>query len=810
MTGFLDDFRHGVRGLGKNRGFAAVAVLSLALGIGANTTIFTFLNAIFLRPLPVRDASRLVGVYTQDVRISGLLLCSYPNYRDYRDHNRAFSSLLLYTGVVGTLTGRGEPEPLTFQLVSANYFQALGVRTTQGREFLPEEDRVPSGSAVAVISDALWKSRFGGDPDVTRRSVGINGYDFQIIGVAPPGFRGLDELSPADVWVPLTMYPQIYPYPAWVNERRALVFSVAGRLLPGVSLERAESELRSTAQELEREYPRDNEGRSPKLKPLAEAAINPAMRDVMTRSAAVLMIVAALVLLIACGNVASLLMGRAAARNKEITVRLALGASRWRVIRQLLAESTVLALAGGLLGLAMAVWARSALWALRPPQLRVTAIQVDLDGRVLGFSLAISLLTGLLFGLAPALRATNPDLAVDLKERSGQPRGGGRSPRSLLVASEVALCVVALIGAALFVRSLRNAERLDPGFDAAHLGMVRFSPISSSYSEARGKEFQRRVVEQIAGVPGIVSTALSRDVMLRVTVARTVVTENAPQGGNSSTVLVSPVSPNYLRTTGIRLLRGRGFNEGDTEGRTGVAVINEAAAARYWPHEDPIGKLLRFSGGEAPLQVIGIARNANYVSLGETPRPLVYTSLLQDYASYATLVYRSSGDPAAILGTVKREMQSLEPDLLLDGQSVGAVIHNSLWAPRISAGLLAAFGGLALLLALVGIYGVISYSVNQRAREIGVRMALGATAGSVQRLLMRECLVLVGGGIGAGLAVALFLTRGVRSLLFVTDTWDGVSFTMVPCVLLLVALAACWIPAQRATRIDPARALHEE
>lgn len=812
MSGTLEDLRHGLRALVKSRGFALVAMLSLALGIGANTTIFTFINAIFLRPLPVADPSRLAAVFTLDPRIPGYLLCSYPNYKDYRDRNQSFSSLLLYSSIVGTLTGGDAPQPVIFQIVSGNYFQTLGVRPVVGRAFLPEEDTTPGANPVAVISHSLWMRQFGGDPQILGRNLPVDGHNFQIVGVAPDGFQGLNLLSPAEVWVPMMMYTQLYPDATWVNQRRALLFSVVGRLKPDVSIQRAEAQMRSVAQEMEREYPRDNEGRRPKLFPLSESAIHPRTRSAMTASGMVLMIVAGLVLLIACGNVANLLLARAAGRNKEIAVRVALGASRRRLIRQLLTESTVLALAGGAVGLAVAAWARQVLWSLRPPQLSAAAFQIDLDGRVLAFTFTVSVLTGIVFGLVPALRATRPDLASDLKDRAGQPSFGwsGRKARSVLVIAEVALCVIALVGAGLFIRSLRSAERVDTGFDAERLGMVFFNVADLDYDDARSREFQRRVLEKAAAVPGVASVALSRDTLFRVSLARTLTVEDDPQVGKGRVTLVSPVSANYFHTAGIPLLRGRDFSALDTPNTPRVAVINETAAARYWPSRDPIGRRLRFFGSDFPLEVVGIARTANYTAVGEDPQALVYTSLTQDYGTTAALIFRTTGDADAVLASVTRAVQALEPHLLLRPGTVRAVILSSLWAPRLSAGLLGVFGLLALLLAGVGIYGVISYSVNQRTREIGVRMALGATTGDVQRMILGEVLQLVAIGVVSGLVIALGASQAIKSLLFVTGIGDAATFVLVPAILVLVAMLACWIPVHRATHIDPSRALREE
>jgi len=812
--GVLEDLSYSLRALVKNRGFAVAAVLSLGLGIGANTTIFTLLNAVLLRPLPVKEPWRLAALNTLDPRNPGLWPCSYPNYQDYRDHNQVFSSLLLYSSLSLNLTGFGDPQLVMGQIVSGNYFTTLGVNAVVGRGFLPEEDASPGAYPVAVISYGLWTGQFGRDPQVTARTISLNGRAYSVVGVAPPGFQGLNELTAADVWVPMMMYQQVYPNVAWVNQRRFLLFSVVGRLKPGVSLAQAEAGLESIAQDLERQYPKDNQGRRVKLTPVSEAAISPKTRPVITSAGTVLMIISGLVLLIACGNVANLLLARAAGRGKEIAVRLALGAGRWRLIRQLLTESIVLALAGGVAGLALARWARDILWSMRPPMFTHAGVHLDVDGRVLSYNLAISVLTGLVFGLVPALRATRSDLARDLKERTGQggSAGGGRRTRSALVMGQVALSVVALVGAGLFVRSLRNANRTDPGFDAARLGVVAFNVAGQGYNEGRGREFQRQALERAWAVPGVKSATLAMDVPFHVSLQRTVLLEGQEDtaSGKGRMTLISVVWPGYLRTVGIPILRGRDFSPLDAPTTPRVVIVNEAAAAAYWPGENPVGKRIRFFGESAPAEVVGVARNANYQTIGERPQALIYGSLIQYYFPMAVLYVRTEGDPEAVSAAVRRDVQSLDRNLLLQSESIGGILRELLWAQRLSAGLLGVFGGLALVLATIGIYGVISYSVNRRVREIGLRMALGATPASVQMLILGEGIRLVAIGVLAGMAIALGGSRAVEGMLFATSPRDAMTFVLVPSILALVAILACWFPALRATRIDPAVALREE
>uniref|UniRef100_Q01ZZ7 Permease n=1 Tax=Solibacter usitatus (strain Ellin6076) TaxID=234267 RepID=Q01ZZ7_SOLUE len=811
MTGILEDLRYGLRGLAKNRGFAVVAVLSLALGIGANTTIFTLLNAVFLRPLPVHDASSLVAVFTIDLRNPGLLNCSYPNYRDYRDQNTVFSSLLLYTSVTVNLTGRGDPQLLMGQLVSGNFFNTLGVNPVLGRGFRPDEDASPGAAAVVVISHPLWQRLFAGRPDVVGRPIELGGRTYSIVGVAPPGFVGLNQLIGADVFVPLSMYPQLYPAPAQVNQRSALMFSAVGRLKPGIGIAQAGAAMRGLAQQLEREHP-ENRGRSLALTSISEAALSARTRPVISRAGAVLMTVSALILLIACGNVANLLLARAAGRNKEIAIRLAMGATRPRLVRQLLTESLLLAFVGGALGLFLARWARDLLWGIRPATFNHAGFHLDLDPRVLLFTLGISVLTGVLFGLAPALRATKANLATDLKERAGVQSSFRYTwgLRATLVMAQVALSLIALIGAGLFVRSLQNAGQVDPGFDAVHLGIVAYNVTDQGYNEGRGRDFHERAVARAAAVPGVISASLAMDVPFHVAFSRKVVLEGQENTAQGRPTLTSVVSPGYLHTVAIPLLRGRDFSPLDTKTTPRVAIVNEAAAAAFWPGRNPIGQRISFTTDRSPFEVIGVARNANYQAIDEAPQALVYLSLVQFYFPTAVLYVHTAGDPTTVIGAVRKEVQTLDRNLLLQAESLQVSIRDLLWAQRISAGLLAAFGLLALLLSSIGIYGVVAFSVRQRTREIGVRMAMGATPADVQLMIVREGVRLVAIGVLAGFVISFAAADSVGGMLFMKNPRDLFTFALVPAMLTLVGILACWVPAARAIRIDPSIALREE
>ena len=809
-SGIVDDFGYGLRALAKNRGYACAAILSLALGIGANTTVFTLLNGILFRPLPVSEPGRLVALNTLDAAAPGKLLCSYPNYKDYRDRNQVFSDLMLYSSILINLTEHGDPQSVMGQIVTGNYFQTLGVTPVVGRGFLPEEDSSLGAKPVAVISYGFWTRMFGRDPQIRSRSIRLNGRNYAIVGVAPEGFLGVNNIYAADVWVPMAMYQQIYPTPAWVNQRRALLFAVAGRLKAGVERGQAEAALAGLSRDLEREYPGENRGRRVVLSAIAEGAVNPQTLLLVRNAGTVLIIISALVLLIACANVANLQLARAAGRSREITVRLALGASRWQLIRQLLAESTLLAVAGGGLGLVVARWARDILWSVRPPTLKHAGFTLALDSRVLAYEMAVSLGSGILFGLIPGFRATRKNLANDLKDRGGEgASAGGWNPRSVLVMAQMAFSLVALVGAGLFVRSLMNAGRIDPGFDAAHLAVISFNLSDQGYNEARGREFERQALERISGVPGVDAAAINKDVPFSVGSARTLVLEGQ-EASHGRVTLTQVVSPGFFRAAGIRLEQGRDFGAGDGKQSRRVAIVNEAAAAYFWPGQDVVGRMISFYPENLPVEVIGVVRNANYLGIGEPPQAMCYLTMEQYYFPYGAFYVHTKGDPEAVLAAARHEVRELDTNLVLDTEAASKTIRESLWAQRLSADLLAVFGALALGLATIGIYGVISYTVHQRHRELGVRMALGATTNDIQVMILREGVRMVAIGVVVGLGVALVASRAVASLLYVISPQDGVTFVLVPSVLVLIAILACWFPAHRATRVNPVTALRDE
>jgi predicted permease len=821
METVLQDLRYGVRMLFKNPALTAAAVLSLGLGIGANTTIYTLVNTVLLRPLPIRDGSGVLSVFTTDEKNKGgfndFMSISRPNYEDYRDRNQTFTEMSARQGMALSLSGHGQPEQIVGEIVSGNFFSLLGVKPARGRFFIPEEDKVKGASPVAVLSHGFWNRQLGADPAIVGKSLTLNGQPFTVVGVAPPGFIGVNALGGPDVWVPMAMHEQVLTGFQAENfdDRRALLWDVVGRLKPGVTVEQARADVRRIGTQLEKEYPVPNGQRGGTVLPVAQATLNPGLRSIVVLSGALLMTVVGLVLLIACANVANLLLARAGARRKEVAIRLSLGASRGRLIRQLLTESALLALLGGAAGLLVAFWSRDILVALRPPQFLPAVLEMPFDGRVLGFTILVSLLTGLLFGLAPALQASRPDLAVELKDKTTEPAGRRRvTLRGALVVAQVALTLIALVGAGLFLRSLGNTQRIDPGFDLRHMLVMTFDTGAQGYDQARGLEFYRRAVERAGTVAGVRAATLASVLPLGGGgLSRTVFPEGHEQaaGSTGTFVLVNSVVPGYLGVMGIPLLKGRDFNDADREMAPFAVVVNRAMVERFWKDEDPLGKRFKFFGDPDFRQVVGVVENTKIFTLGEDPQPVAFVPLRQAYQPSMTLIVQAGGDPQGLVATVRREIQSLDPTLPLTNVQTGRdMLDGTLWAPRMAAGLLGVFGLLALILATVGIYGVMSYTVSQRTHEFGIRMALGAGTRDVQRLVLRQGLVLVAMGLLIGLLASLALTQFVATLLVGVGTADPLTFGGIALLLLGVALFAGYVPARRATRVDPMVALRYE
>jgi predicted permease len=818
MEAFWQDLRYSVRMLVNRPGLAAAAVLALALGCGANTAVFTLVNAVFLRPLPMSEPERLVAIYGTDQEGSGYYRISYLNYLDYRERVRAFTGILAYQGFGIGLGGDGErPERVSGRAVSGNYFDVLGVKAALGRTFRADEDTAPGAHPVAVIGDGLWRRRFGGDPGVVGRRVLLNGHPFTILGVLPRDFNDLERTRAADLWVPFAMSDQVSPYADNLPKRNVAMLFLVGRLRPGTSFEQARSEMLATAGALQKEYPEDNEGETVALLPLAEGAIGPDQRDVFVHAGELLLGAVALILLVACTTVANLLVARAQSRGGEIALRLSLGVGRGRLVRQLVLESLLLFLAGGLLGLPLGAWGLDALWQrFRPPQVHEGALHLALDPRVLLFTFLIALGTGLVFGLAPALQVSRPDLTTLLRGASGGSsatgdRRGRLGVRGALVLAQIGLSIVALTGAGLFLRSLRQAREIDPGFEAGKLVLVSFDLGAAGYDEARGREAQRAAIERVASLPGVSSASLAQVPPLKnVTHRKKIAVFGSESDDEGPLIRTNAVGPGYFETVGIPILRGRGFLDSDREDSPQVAIVNENLARSAWPGQDPVGRRFRYveESEDVWVEVVGVARDGKYETLGEEPVPYIYVPLAQRYSPTVTLHVRTAGNPGALLPAVQARLQELDRDLpLYDARTASELLSTALWGPRMAASLLTLFAVLAVVLTALGIYGLMSFLAGERRQEIGIRLVLGAGRKDILARFLGRAALLVAAGTVLGIAAAFVLTRVVASLLYGLSATDPVAFLGAPAVLLAVALAASVVPVYRALRGDPFSAL---
>jgi predicted permease len=819
----MNDLKYAIRTLIKTPAFTIAAVVSLALGIGANTTIFTLLNTLFLNPLPVEKPSELVGVLTVASRnatqFGNLLPLSYPNLKDFRERNGVLGDLAGYSLPLALSLSvpesTGEPQRVFAQLVTGNYFDVLGVRPAAGRFFVPEEDRTRATHPVAVIGYGLWQRRFGARAETIGATIALNRRDVTIVGVAPEGFKGVTSMFGPELWLPSMMAPQLQPKQSasWLDERTAVVFSTAGRLAPGVTIAQAEANLKTIARALEQEYPDANTGRSVTVLPLTETTIFPGMRGMMMVAGGVLMAIVGLVLLIACSNVANLLLARAATRRQEIAVRLALGATRRRLIRQLATESLVLGAAGGGLGFVCGIWGRDLLWAARPAVVANNFVELKIDGHVFLFTLGLSLVTGATFGLLPALRASRADLVGALKLEPLVAAGRRRvSFANALVIGQVAFSLVALVTAALFLRSLQRAHTIDLGYETRPLAVVSVNLEQAGYDEVRGRQFARDARDRIARVPGIDAVSWSTNLPLWANLYRRITIEGREptKQADAPLAIVTTVDLDYFKALGLGVLRGRDFTDADRDRSIPVAIVNERMAERYWPNQDPIGRTFRFDSEPTARHIVGVVKTIKYQTLGETPQPAVYLPLRQNYADALVLYVRTSGDPSQAIGTAQRELRAMDSQVPLENAaSIDGTVDQSLWMMRIAAGLLAVFGVLALALASVGLYGLVAYSVNQRRRELGVRMALGAARADVLRLVLRDGMGLVLIGLAVGLGLSLMVSRAMASLLLGINAIDPVSFAGASALLAGVAFIGSYLPARRASHADPLIALRE-
>jgi predicted permease len=805
MTGstFIGDVRYAVRALLRQPGFSLVAVLTFAIGIGANTAVFSVFNGVLLKPLPYPDPDRITMIW-MDNRRQGIKedITSYPTFRDWRDQSASYAHMAAYSPTAFNLTGADEPERLIGAQVTANFFDVMGVKPLAGRLF--EEAQETAGQdAVVVISHGLWHRRFGGATDVLGKSITLNGRAHEIVGVMPPELAVPDE---AELWKPLAPPEQAR------TARGAFWLPVIGRLKPGISVEQAQAEMSGIASRLEDAYPA-NLGFGAYVVPLHRQLVGN-----IDRSLQILLAAVGLVLLIACANLANLMLGRTASRGKEFAIRTALGARRVRLVRQIVTEAFVLAVAGGALGLALAfVAVRLLVRAGGDTIPRPEAITID--GRVLTFTLALAVVAAILAALLPAFQASRRVVADDLRE--GGREGGAttsRRMRSVLVAAEVAVAFVLLAGAGLLVRTLWSMQQVDRGFQTDRVATMRVSVPASLYagpSEVRG--FFSQLLDRVRALPGVESASTGTAILQPlVTNSGVYSIEGRPLPPPDERVEypVEIVSPGFFETLGITLRSGRTFSEQDHADAPRAVIVNETLARLGWPGQDPIGRRMR-AGDEnstAPwMTVVGVIRDVKRADLMRTVRPELYMCALQVTPRTQMVFVRTAGDPEAIISQVRKEVRALNPQLpLFAAGTLSSSISETLASPRFRAVLLAAFAMIALVLASIGIYGVTAYAVNQRTHEVGIRMALGASAGTVLGLVMRQHLQPVLAGVAIGVAGGLALNQVLRGMLYGVGPMDPTTFLLMGTVLLIVAASACWVPARRATRVDPLVALRSE
>ena len=818
METLLQDLRYGIRMLTKKPGFTAVAVLALALGVGANSAIFSVVNGVVLRALPYKNPESLMMVWSRRVSLqaatgSSEFPVSAADFLAWRDQNQAFTQIAAFHSQPFNITGAGEPEFLGGVRSSADLFSLLGIEAQLGRTFLPEEDQ-PGAGHVVIISHGLWERRFGSDPQIIGQKLTLNDDPYTVVGVMPAGFQfprkgempaGYQFPRQAELYTPLAWTP------VQAGNRGRNFLAVVARLKPEVTLAQAQVDMDAIAGRLTEQYPQSNTNKDVLLVPLHQQVVGKVRTALLVLLGAV-----GFVLLIACANVANLLLARAASRQKEIAIRTALGASRSRIVRQLLTESILLALTGGTLGLLLSMWGIDLLVAISPANLpRVDAISVD--ARVFGFTLAVSLLTGIVFGLVPAIQASKPDVNEALKEGGRASSTGHNRFRSVLVASEVALSLVLLIGAGLMIRSFVRLLNEGPGLNPENVLTLDVGLLRTKYTGAQQVAFFQQVIERMRALPSVKSAGAVYPLPLSgAEEGMGFGIEGRPPAAPGESFIAGPrcVSPDYFNVMGIALLRGRELSERDGMDTPRVLVINEAMAARYFSDEDPIGKRVAFdqlNGAPNWREIVGLARDVKHSALDSKPQPEMYIPFTQFPSFFMTLVVRASGDPRNLVTAARAEVLAVNKNQPISNvHTMEELLSNSIAQRRFNMLLLSIFAGAALLLAAVGIYGVMSYSVAQRTHELGVRMALGAPTSHVLTLVVKQGMTLSLAGVGIGLAAAFALTRILASLLYGVSATDPLTFSMIALLLASVSLVACYLPARRATKVDPMIALRYE
>jgi putative ABC transport system permease protein len=806
----LQDLRYGARMLWLRPGFTLVAVLTLALGIGANTAIFSLVNAVLLKPLPFADAERLVMIWEDASSIGFPKNTPAPaNYVDWKTQTNSFEDMAALQTVSYNLTGAGEPQKLNGQAVTSNTFQLLGTAPALGRTFTADEEK-PGSERVVILSHSLWRDSFGGERSVVGREILLNGEKYTVAGVMPQGFQLLEPYI--HIWVPLAQAPE-----DWAN-RGGHYLSVIGRLKPGVSVAQADADIKTVMARISRDHPDEASGLGAFVLPLRDQLAGDVRRPLV-----MLLVAVAFVLLISCANIAGLLLSRSVARRREIAIRVALGASGWRVVRQLLTESALLSLMGGGLGLLLALWSFAFLQQLIPPTMALSA-GLSVDGRVLVFTLLVSLVTGTLFGLAPALQASKAGPGEALKAGGGGRGGtasGGRRLRNAFVVSEVALALMLLVGAGLLIQSLRKLQGQYSVIKPENVLTLRTILPQNKYTEhAQRMAFYDGVLARVRSLPGVVSAGYTTTVPLtwKGGTSGFTVEGRPPERGLGNDANHRQVTADYVQTLGLPLKSGRYLSDSDGPNSQPVAVINEAMARTYWPSQDAVGKRFKVGGPESPrpwLTVAGVVGDIRQMGLDEPAKPEMYLPYpqvtYQQWFAPGYLVIRTSVEPKSLVAAVRREVYAVDPTQPVSNvQTMEEILGEESAQRRVGMTLLAVFAGLALALASLGIYGVLSFFVAQHTQEIGVRLALGAQPRSILALVLRRGMGLALAGVGIGLVCALALTRLMQSQLFEVSATDPLTYVALAALLTAVALFACIIPARRATKVDPMVALRYE
>jgi predicted permease len=826
LDSLLQDLRYALRWLRRSPSFTLVAVASLGLGIGFNTALFSIVDAVLFRPLPVEAPDRLVEIYTSGEDGDTYATSSYPDFLDFRAHNAVFSDMLGYSPMFAALNLPDRSRLALGEVVTGNYFRVLGVRAAVGRTLLPEDDHA-GAERVAVLSDRAWRRDHAGDPAVVGRTLRLRGQAYTIVGVAPPEFTGMLPMLAPELWVSVAHVMEVepagiqdaVPSPGGTNrlDRRGQRWMfVKGRLHPEATIEQARANLEVLMAQITAEHPQTNRDRRVTVEPTSAVRVHPEADRALLPVGLGLMLVVGLVLLIACANVASMLLARATARQREIAIRLALGAQRGQLVRQLLTESALLAMLGAAAGVLLAWGITRSITTMHLPLPVPLALDLRLDLRVFAFTAALSLLAGLVAGLAPALRAIRRDLVSPLRGESGSPEAAGRrwTLRDGLVAGQMAVTVVLLVLASLLTRSLLAAQQAHPGFTLRGLAVVSADPDMLRYAREDGLRFWDRAVERVRAVPGVESVALASRLpfSLNFSYDMVFVPGHHSAGDRATPTLSARVSPDYFTTLGVPILEGRTFTMFDTPATPGVIVVSEAFARRYWPGESVIGKRVHLRAADgAAFEIVGVAADHKVRTIGETPQPYVHFAQTQQPSTYQVLVARTRGDARLALAQARAELMGLEPDLvLLDDQTMEDQVAGTLFPARAGAWLVSLVGMVAMVLAAIGLYGVIAYSVARRTREIGIRMAVGARPARVLRHVMRQGLTLTGVGLAVGGALAVVAARAVAGVLYGVSAADPVAWLAAALVVVAVSAAANLVPARRAARLDPLVALRTE